>query len=145
MSQEVTLYLIRHAQAEDDGTKNPHLSELGKVQANYWAKAFIGIELDEIYSTDYHRTQETAAPTAKSKKIKVQSYDPSSFDINELVNKSDGKNLLIVGHSNTTPENVNALLGDQSFEHIDHKQHGYQFIVQIKNGEASVKKLKIFK
>jgi broad specificity phosphatase PhoE len=143
-SQEVTVYLIRHAQAQDDGTKNPQLSEIGKLQAKQWEVIFKDIHLDHIYSTDYNRTQETAAPTARSKDLEVKSYDPNSFDITQLVERSDGKTLLIVGHSNTTPDNVNVLLGTKTYEWIDHHKHGYQFIVKVSGESVVVKKKKLF-
>jgi broad specificity phosphatase PhoE len=143
-AHEVTLYLIRHAQAQDDGTKNPHLTELGNQQAQQWAKIFSEVSFDQIISTDYHRTQETAAPTAKSKSLEVQSYDPKDFDIKNLVSKNNGNKILIVGHSNTTPDNVNELLDEKQFESIDHHDHGYLFIVKVYADKVSVEKLKVF-
>jgi broad specificity phosphatase PhoE len=143
-SHEVTLYLIRHAQAQDDGTKNPHLTELGNQQAQQWAKTFKDVDFDQIMSTDYFRTQETAAQTAKSKSLNVQSYDPNHFDINKLVTENNGAKILIVGHSNTTPDNINALLKEKKYEWIDHHDHGYLFIVKVYGDTISVEKLMIF-
>lgn len=144
-AHDVTFYLIRHAQAEKDDTKNPHLSELGKTQAAQWISTLKHVNFDAIYSSNYYRTQETAEPIANDKNLEIQSYDAKNLDTNLLIRKHNGKKILIVGHSNTTPDNVNKLLGGKRYQWIDHDDHGYLFIVRVYGKKVSVEKLKVFK
>jgi broad specificity phosphatase PhoE len=58
------LYFIRHAQADGQGTtdtrrKDPHLTELGKVQAEHVALRLGGTKFTRIYSSTARRAKET--------------------------------------------------------------------------------------
>ena len=66
-----TYYLIRHAEKVDN-SQNPDLSETGLKRANQWNTIFSEISFDEIYSTDYKRTIQTASPTATVKNIQIK-------------------------------------------------------------------------
>jgi broad specificity phosphatase PhoE len=63
----------------------------------------------EIFTTEYKRTQETAAPLAVS--LGVRSEVVSAGDLRSLLAKirSAPGNVLVVGHSNTLPQIINAL------------------------------------
>lgn len=118
LGKTTTYYLIRHAEKDtsDKEDKDPHLSEAGKTRADKWAKHFEGIALDAVYSTNYNRTKETATPTAKSKNLELTFYDPRNMDAKEFMAQTEGKTVLIVGHSNTTPMFTNAILGEKKYE-----------------------------
>ena len=107
----------------------------------HWAEILADVDLDAIYSTDYNRTSMTAAPTSVKKNIDVQYYDPSSIDITQFKNDNLNKNVLVVGHSNTTPDFVNKLIDEERFPSIDDSENGILFIVQIVNGRPTVNKL----
>jgi len=140
LSTETTVYyLIRHAEKDRSiNSDDPELTDLGIERANNWAAHFKSIELDYIYSTDYKRTQQTALPTAIDKKLVIQSYDPKNLNDEIFKGKTKGKKVLIVGHSNTTPAFVNAILGKQEYQQIDDDDNGKLFIVTIQNEEVSV-------
>ena len=95
------------------------------------------VPIDAIYSTDYERTQMTAAPMAVKKNLTVQIYNPELIDIEQFKADNFNKKVLVVGHSNTTPDFVNKLIGQEKYSQIDDNQNGSLFIVEIVNGIAT--------
>ncbi|MFS4468178.1 SixA phosphatase family protein [Maribacter sp. 2210JD10-5] len=138
-----TFYLIRHAEKDKSDAENPdpELTQKGLGRAMHWAEILDEVELDAIYSTDYNRTSMTAAPASVKKNIDVQYYDPRIVNIEEFKATNLNKNVLIVGHSNSTPDFVNKLLGQEKYGQIDESENGTLFIVQIVNGVATSNKL----
>lgn len=130
-----TFYFIRHAEKDrtDVENRDPELNQKGLGRAMHWAEIFDEVQLDAIYSTNYERTQMTAAPTAVKKNITVKIYDFESIDLKKFKADTKNKNVLVVGHSNTTPAFVNNLLGVQKYAQIDDDQNGSLFIVQVVN------------
>ena len=132
-------YLIRHAEKDRTNTtnKNPNLNSEGLLRAEKWAKYFEKIELDAVYSTDYNRTQQTAAPTAKSKGLIVQSYNPSKMYDSIFKKNTKGKTILVVGHSNTTPVFANAILGQKKYKNMADNDNASLYIVTVVNDKKS--------
>ncbi len=128
-----TIYLIRHAEKVDSST-NPDLSSTGLERAAHWGKIFSDIPFDAIYSTDFTRTKQTAAPTATNKKLDVILYDPKSIDFDTFKNENLGKTILVVGHSNTTPDFVNKLINQNVYAAIEDTTFGNLYIVTL-NGD----------
>jgi len=140
-----TFYLVRHAEKDRSNpeNKNPILTPEGTERAVQWAKVLAHVELHAVYSTDYERTRMTAAPTAKQQNLEIRSYDPNGLSIAEFIKTHQGQNVLVVGHSNTTPEMTNRLLGIQKYSSMDHDDNGSLFIVRIVDGKATDMRLKI--
>lgn len=130
--ETITYYLIRHAEKEthNPDDKNPPLTEEGQRRAKDWAEAFRDIPIDEIYSTSYKRTTETATPTANQKKLDIQTYDPHKG----LPESIDGKNILIVGHSNTISEMANTIIGKEKFTPLSDDTYDLLFIL-VRQGD----------
>ena len=134
-----TYYLIRHAEKDRATTDNPGLTVQGLKRSANWAKHFKDIELDAVYSTDYKRTLETAAPTAKSKSLTVQLYNAENLYDAAFKEATEGKTVLVVGHSNTTPALVNAILGEIKYQQISDTENGMLYKVVVpEGGETSV-------
>ncbi|MFT6066517.1 MAG: broad specificity phosphatase PhoE [Paraglaciecola sp.] len=114
--EKTTYYLIRHAEKDrtDQTNRNPSLNFEGEKRAQNWAEYFKKIELDAVYSTKYYRTIETATPTAKTKKLEIQYYNPSKMYDSIFQKETRGKTVLVVGHSNTTPIFANKILNENS-------------------------------
>lgn len=127
-----TYYLIRHAEKDRNTNDDPELVAQGKERAQFWADYFKEIHLDAIYSTDYKRTQQTAAPLANKKGITVQSYDPNAMYNPTFQQNTQGKSVLIVGHSNTTPTFVNLIIGENRYENINDAENGMLYTVTVK-------------
>ena len=129
-----TYYFIRHAEKVDN-SQNPDLSEIGLERANLWNKIFSEISFDEIYSTDYKRTIQTATPTATTKKIQIKLYNPKTIAIESFQKETLGKKVLIIGHSNTTPNFVNQIINQKIYADIEDTTFGNLYIVTI-NGKT---------
>jgi broad specificity phosphatase PhoE len=138
-----TFYLIRHAEKERTNPEDvdPELNQEGLGRAMHWAEILNEIPLDAIYSTDFNRTSMTAAPVSVKKNIDVQYYDPRILNLNQFKIDNLNKNVLVVGHSNTTPDLANKLLGEEKYGQLDDDENGTLFIVTIVNGVATSNKL----
>lgn len=130
-------YCIRHAEKDRSNAdnKNPDLTQAGLERAENWAKVFSTVDFDAVYSSDYNRTQQTAAPTAASKGLEVLSYNPRDLYNKDFAAATDGKTVLVVGHSNTTPVFVNAVLGEEKYPWMADDNNGGLYIV-TKVGET---------
>jgi len=128
-----TYYFIRHAEKDRSNPDNvdPELNQNGLGRAMHWAEILDDVELDAIYTTDYERTSMTAAPTAVKQDITVQYYSPDDILVEQFKADNLEKNVLIVGHSNTTPNFVNKMIGEDKYYAMDDYDNGSLFIVQI--------------
>lgn len=104
-----TIYLVRHA--EKASGQDPHLTIVGRARSEILAAELADANLSAIYSTDTNRTRETAAPTANAYGLTVLPYDASNLDTFANMLRATPGNILVVGHSNTTPALVKALGG----------------------------------
>lgn len=96
-----TIYLVRHGEKQPD-QKDPDLTSCGLNRAEYIAKQLELVKIKHIYSTDYNRTMQTAAPIAKQRSLAINHYNPNQlpeFSKQLIDNK---QNAIVVGHSNTT-------------------------------------------
>jgi 2,3-bisphosphoglycerate-dependent phosphoglycerate mutase len=137
-----TYYFIRHAE-KVDSSQNPDLSEKGLKRAELWNKIFSEISFDEIYSTEYKRTLQTASPTATTKKIEIKLYNPKTLDIESFKKETLGKKVLIVGHSNSIPKFVNEMINQNLFSDIEDETFGNLYMVTISEKTISFQLLKL--
>lgn len=144
-SQETTYYLIRHSEKDrsSQSERNPNLTDKGKERAANWASYFEDINLDAVYSTNYNRTIQTATPTAEGKKLEIITYDPTKIYTDDFQKETKGKNVLIVGHSNTTPFFVNKIIGENKYSEMDDNDNSSLFIVKISGGKTTSEVIKI--
>jgi 2,3-bisphosphoglycerate-dependent phosphoglycerate mutase len=128
-----TYYLIRHAEKDrsDSTEKDPILTKQGMERAENWAKVFKDVPFDMVYSTNYNRTKATAQPTATSKDLELSMYDPNKMFDAEFQKETKGKTVLVVGHSNTTPAFVNAIMKKKKYEDLPDDENGGLFIVTV--------------
>lgn len=135
-----TYFFIRHAEKDtsDPTNRNPKLSAEGQARAQRWAEIFRETSFDLIYSTDYHRTRETAKSIAGTKDLEVKFYDPAKMNDEDFQKNTKGKNVLVVGHSNTNPHFVNSILREARYTDIDEAESGSLFIVTVSpSGETT--------
>lgn len=133
-----TYYLIRHAEKDrsDPTNKNPELTEKGVERALNWAHYFENKKIDQVFSTEYSRTMQTAAYTASQKQVMIETYDPSELYSEDFKTLTRGHNVLIVGHSDTTPRFVNAIIGENKYSDIPDDENGLLFMVTV-SGDAT--------
>ena len=136
-----TYYLIRHAEKDrsDKTNSNPELTDLGHQRALRWSSVFENVTFDAVYSTNYLRTIATAKPTASAKGLEIQFYNPRELYSKDFQQETLGKTVLVVGHSNTTPQFVNAILGIDRYTDIQDNNNVNLYIVTgIKEETTSV-------
>lgn len=133
VKESTTYYLIRHAEKErtDKTNRNPNLNLNGERRAQNWADYFEEIHLDAVYSTSYNRTMQTATPTSKIKKLELQNYNPNKMYDSIFRSDTQGKTILIVGHSNTTPDFVNKILGEKKYDNMRDNDNASLYIVTV--------------
>ncbi|MCF7560161.1 histidine phosphatase family protein [Sabulilitoribacter multivorans] len=134
-----TYYFIRHAEKDrsDSLNNDPHLTEKGLERAKKWSEVLKNVSFDAVYSTDYNRTRETALPTATNNNLDLILYNPRTIEIDSFINTTKGKNVLVVGHSNTTPGFVNTILKTNTYEDIDDANNANLYIVTIINNQIT--------
>ena len=145
-SQEATTYyFIRHAEKSliDKTDKNPKLNYDGVKRADAWKEVFSNVKLDAVYSTDYNRTQLTAKPTADSKNLPILLYNPKDMYSASFQDKTKGKTVLVVGHSNTTNVFANKVLGIEKYNQMNDDNNSNLYIVTVIGEKASSILLKI--
>ena len=138
-------YFIRHAEKDrsDSTNKNPSLTLQGLERANKWALFFKDKNIAAVYSTNYKRTQQTALPIAKEQNLEIISYTAKELISEKFIADNKGKNIVIVGHSNTTPELVNSLLGEKKYEDIADRENNNVFIVTLNKNKTTAKRKKV--
>lgn len=136
--------LVRHAETTGSGS-NPALSAAGMVRADELSLTLSNVSLDAVYSTVYNRTQSTAQPTANAQSLPVTGYNPSSMNTfaNTVLATHKAGTILVVGHSNTTPELLNALVGANTYATLPETEYDNLFIVTVfEKGRSNVLHLK---
>ena len=126
----VIVYLARHAERAEDGTRDPPLSVEGLERVEALRQALRDAPLGHVHSTDLKRTLSTAQPLAEDHGVTVSLYDP--FDLEgfaEALKATPGMHF-VSGHSNTTPALVRALGGDPHGE-IEENEYDRLYIVVI--------------
>lgn len=134
-SQESTIYLIRHAE-KINNSNDSDLNEKGKLRAKQLADFFSDKNLEIIFTTLTYRAQQTAAPIAVRTNSETILYQKNALKISDLINLYKGKNILIVGHSNTIPMFLNELTGEYKYSEIPEDE--YDWIFEIKINKSSI-------
>ena len=101
--------IVRHAEKAATGGKDPDLSSAGRVRADALAGMLKDAGITTIFTSEFKRTQETAAPLAK-----VSGVTPTivpAKDVPALISKLHElkANALVVAHGDTIPDIVKAL------------------------------------
>nr|WP_297348052.1 histidine phosphatase family protein [uncultured Glaciecola sp.] len=114
------IFLIRHFEkkstdANAKQNKDPELTTQGQARAQLLASFLADKNVTTVFSTNYKRTIQTATPTAKQNGSSVTFYNPRdladlALQLQAMSTKGKG-NILIVGHSNTTPQLLKLLGG----------------------------------
>ncbi len=114
-----TIYLVRHAEKVADGSRDSALTDEGIARAGRIAQMLADKDIVAVYSSDFIRTRETARPLAERLGLEIEIYSPYPDDaaaFAEALKATDGI-ILVVGHSNTTPE-ITALLSGQTVDDV---------------------------
>ncbi len=132
LEAQPAIFVVRHAERADTGTAgasmmaaDPDLSTAGVARAESLAAMLKDARITAIYTTEYKRTKQTAAPLAKA--LRIEAIAITSKDTATLGQKLKGAtgNVLVVGHSNTIPAAIEALgvtepvtIGESDFDNL---------------------------
>ena len=105
-----TIFIVRHAEKNENAGNDPDLSDAGRARAEALADVLKDAGITAIYATEFKRTQETAEPLAKALGLKVTKL-PGKETATLVAKLRDlhGENALVVGHSNTVPQLIKSL------------------------------------
>ena len=144
-NQHATYYLIRHAEKvrTDPKDQDPSLDIKGMVRAKDWAVYFEPIKIDAIYTTKYMRTKQTISLIAQQKIVTPKYYDPNTIYSDQFLKETNGKSILIVGHSNTIPQLVNKFIGEEKFQDMDDNDNSTLFKVTINGKDKKVETITV--
>jgi broad specificity phosphatase PhoE len=116
-----TVYLARHAEQESEykDPSNPPLSPCGELRAQSLANMLSDVSLEKIYSTPYERTLGSARPSAESRQLEIEIYDPRKLEEFARLLLDRQQDVLVLGHSNTTAVLAGLLAGEvgEAFDH----------------------------
>ena len=129
---ESIVVIVRHAEKASGESDDPSLSEAGRARAETLLRILRDSEISAIFTTEFKRTKETAAPIANTLKI-TPTVVPAK-EIATLVDKLRGLhgNALVVAHGNTIPGLIKAL-GIDAPVNIPENDYDHFFIVAVGN------------
>lgn len=151
----ITVFLIRHAEREDEPRQDPPLKKEGVARSQELARLLSGAGIKAIFTSQFTRTKQTAEPLATKLGLTVTSFTLKSNPSNprliaaestqEVAGKileRSGESVLVIGHSNSIPD-VIKMLGGDTVPTIDERKFDDLFIVTVyAKGKAKVVQLK---
>lgn len=103
-----TVFIVRHAEKADD-SKDAELSGAGRGRAEALANMLRDSRISVIYTTEFKRTQQTAAPLAKALGVTITTLPAENQAALVAKLRTSTANSLVVGHGNTIPDIIKAL------------------------------------
>lgn len=115
-----TVIVVRHAEKAAGQGDDPHLSGAGEARARALGRALENAGVTAVITTQFVRTAETAAPTARASSVAPEvvpvqwdSVPSNAAAVAHAAERHRGEVVLVVGHSNTVPDIVAALGGEK--------------------------------
>jgi broad specificity phosphatase PhoE len=133
-----TIFLVRHADKVSEET-DALLSDAGHRRAECLAKTLADAHIQQIYTSDLQRTQQTAAPLAKQLHLKPVAIPLSKVDdLIEAIRSEKAANILVVWHDATLPKILRAL-GAPEIPPIAHTEYDRFFILTFDSDKKNSK------
>ncbi|MFD2145832.1 histidine phosphatase family protein [Mucilaginibacter antarcticus] len=142
-AQTTTIWLVRHAEKAIPAStatmtaSDPELSAEGKKRAEALAKELKDHKIAAVFVTPFKRTTQTGEPTQKQFSLPAsKNYDAAklqAFTKNVLWEYA-GKNVLIVGHSNTVIPTLEAFGGTVAFTALSDDDYDMLFKITVSQG-----------
>jgi len=146
------IVVVRHAERADAAppgaaamaapSTDPPLSAAGHERAGRLAAMLRSAGIKQIFTTEFLRTKQTAAPTAQA--LKLDMTPVSSRDVNALIARVTGGqgNVLVVGHSNTVPDILKRLGIKDAITIADTEHDNLFVVVRPESGEPTLVRLR---
>ena len=139
-----TVILVRHAEKAGASGDVP-LSPAGISRANELARVLSGTSIAAIYVTPYLRTEQTAQPLAAAHHLDpiiAKNMDTYARDVvSAILRGHKGQTVVVVGHSNTTPQVIRTL-GISNPPAVADSEYDNLFVVSVVDGGAKLVSLK---
>jgi len=133
-----TIYLVRHADKVSDET-DALLSDAGHRRAECLAKTLADAHIQQIFTSDLQRTQQTAAPLAEQLHFKPVPIPLSKVDdLIAAIRWEKAANVLVVWHDATLPKILLAL-GAPEIPPIAHTEYDRFFILTFESNKKNSK------
>ena len=135
-----TLFLVRHAEKQVDGSRDPALTPAGKHRAQQLAYWLRDKGIKDVWSSQFARTRDTAEPLLSDIGLDLNIYNPG--DQEELVRQllQQRHTALVVGHSNTIPE-LARLLCKCDITDMDESEHDRLILVSVTDTGTQIRTL----
>ena len=151
----ITVFLIRHAEREDEPRQDPPLKKEGIARSQELARLLSSAGIKAIFTSQFTRTKQTAEPLATKLgltptpfTLKSNPSNPrqiaaeSTAEVTNKILERAGESVLVIGHSNSIPD-VIKMLGGDVVPTIDERKFDDLFIVTVyAKGKARVVQLK---
>jgi len=133
-----TIYIIRHAEYDPNPGLPPdqqlllHLNDAGKSRAEQLSKVLCQAGINAVFHTQAIRTKETAQGVITHNNISPIVYYDIPGLINQIQTSHIGENILVVGHTDTVPQIVQALVPGSHPPSIVNEFHN-MFIITLQS------------
>ena len=127
---ESIVMIVRHAEKASREGDDPSLSEAGRARAETLLRMLRDSEISAIFTTEFKRTKETAAPTAIALKITPTVVRATETATLAAKLREVHGNALVVAHGNTIPDLIRAL-GIAVPVSIPENDYGHFFIIAL--------------
>lgn len=135
------IFIVRHA--DRDGNLDA-LTAAGVTRTKELARVLGQAKIDSIFSTNFVRTRQTAQPLAAQRHLPIILYSEIPALVNRIIKFSNGKRVLVVGHSDTVddiilkcgctpPASITPSMPGTQFDNF------FEVIVQKIPGQAALK------
>ena len=137
-AQKTTVWIVRHAEKDTAfiNRQDPDLTATGQQRALDLAAYLQNENIIKVFSTDTKRTKQTA----KHIKAPLEMYNPKNLTgiLDLITQHANGKSVLIVGHSNTVLETIEALGGKRPVAQLTDDDYDYLFKIELEVGKPAV-------
>ena len=151
----ITVFLIRHAERQDEPRQDPPLTDAGVARSQALARLLSNAGVKAIFTSQFTRTKQTGEPLATKLGLTVTPFtlklnpsnprqiaEESTAEVTNKILERSGQSVLVVGHSNSIPD-VIKMLGGDTVPTIDERKFDDLFIVTVyAKGKAKVVQLK---
>ncbi|RZA02617.1 MAG: histidine phosphatase family protein [Sphingobacteriaceae bacterium] len=133
-AQTTTVWIVRHAEKATTPANDPDLTPEGRARAAALSKQFKRQKVAAVFATSYKRTMQTGELTLKQAGLaEIKTYNPSDLPAftKQVLQEYAGKNVLIVGHSNTIIPTLQAFGAAKPFDTLDDEDYDQLFKVTV--------------
>lgn len=137
-AQKTTVWIVRHAEKDTSfaNRQDPDLTVTGQQRAIDLGAYLQNENIVKVFSTDTKRTKQTA----KHVKASLEIYNPKNLTglFAVLNEQASGKSVLIVGHSNTVLETIEAFGGERPVKLLTDDDYDYLFKIELEVSKPTV-------